>query len=129
MLVFTSVYGVADGFFMSNFVGKTEFTAVNFIMPFLMILGSVGFMFGTGGGALIGKLLGSGDKERAEGVFSLVVAASIVCGLVLAAAGCAAVRPLAAILGAEGAMLEHCVTSRTARSSFSRSRSCSRDSR
>ena len=110
MLVFTSVYGVADGFFVSNFVGKTEFTAVNFIMPFLMILGSVGFMFGTGGGALIGKLLGSGDRERAEGVFSLVVAASIVCGLVLAAAGCATVRPLAAMLGAEGAMLEHCVT-------------------
>lgn len=64
MLVFTSVYGVVDGFFVSNFVGKTSFTAVNFIMPFLMILGSVGFMFGTGGGALIAKTLGEGKEKR-----------------------------------------------------------------
>ena len=73
MLVFTSIYGVVDGFFVSNFVGKNAFTAVNFIMPFLMILGAVGFMFGTGGGALIAKTLGEGDKEKAGRLFSLVV--------------------------------------------------------
>ena len=58
MLVFTSIYSVVDGFFVSNYVGKTPFAAVNFIMPFLMILGSFGFMFGTGGGALIAKTIG-----------------------------------------------------------------------
>ena len=65
MLVFTSIYGVVDGFFVSNYVGKTPFTAVNFIMPVLMILGSVGFMFGTGGSALIAKTMGEGKKEKA----------------------------------------------------------------
>ena len=66
MLVFTSVYGVVDGFFVSNFAGKTPFAAVNFIMPFLMILGCAGFMFGTGGGALIAKTLGEGRREKTE---------------------------------------------------------------
>ena len=70
MLIFTSVYGVVDGFFVSNFVGKTPFTAVNFIMPFLMILGSAGFMFGTGGGALIAKTMGEGNAERAKKICS-----------------------------------------------------------
>ena len=69
MLVFTSIYGVVDGFFVSNFVGKTPFTAVNFIMPYLMILGAVGFMFGTGGGALIAKTMGEGDKAKANRIF------------------------------------------------------------
>ena len=72
MLVFSSIYGVVDGFFVSNFVGKTAFTAVNFIIPFLMILGAVGFMFGTGGGALIAKTMGEGDDRRANRLFSLV---------------------------------------------------------
>lgn len=87
MLVFTSVYGVVDGFFVSNYVGKTPFTAVNFIMPFLMILGSLGFMFGTGGGALIAKTSGEGDKEKANKTFSLIVYTSFVCGVVLAISG------------------------------------------
>ena len=73
MMIFTSIYGVVDGFFVSNFVGKTPFAAVNFIMPFLMILGSVGFMFGTGGSALISKTMGEGDKERAKRLFSLFI--------------------------------------------------------
>ena len=73
MLVFTSVYGVVDGFFVSNYVGKTPFTAVNFIMPFLMILGSFGFMFGTGGGALIAKTMGEGKTEQANRLFSLII--------------------------------------------------------
>ena len=66
MMIFTSIYGVVDGFFVSNFVGKTSFAAVNFIMPFLMITGVMGFMFGTGGSALIAKIMGEGKKEKAQ---------------------------------------------------------------
>ena len=110
MLVFSSIYGVVDGFFVSNFVGKTAFTAVNFILPFLMILGSVGFMFGTGGGALIAKTMGEGDERRARELFSLIVYSSIICGVVLAGAGFLLLRPLAVALGAEGAMLRDCIT-------------------
>lgn len=109
MLVFTSIYGVVDGFFVSNFVGKNAFTAVNFIMPFLMILGAVGFMFGTGGGALIAKTLGEGDREKAGRLFSLVVYASAALGVVLAAAGFVLLRPLLVALGAEGELLENCI--------------------
>ena len=110
MLVFTSVYGVVDGFFVSNFVGKTSFTAVNFIMPFLMILGSVGFMFGTGGGALIAKTLGEGKEKKAGDLFSMIVYVSFACGVFLAVFGILFVRPIASLLGAKGQLLEDCVT-------------------
>ena len=110
MLVFTSVYGVEDGFFVSNFVGKTPFTAVNFIMPFLMILGSLGFMFGTGGGALIAKTMGEGKIEKARQMFSLIVYTSAICGIVLALLGMLFIRPFATVLGAEGRLLEDSVT-------------------
>lgn len=110
MLVFSSIYGVVDGFFVSNFVGKTAFTAVNFILPVLLILGAVGFMFGTGGGALIAKTMGEGDDRRANELFSLMVYTSIGCGVVLAGVGFLLLRPLAQALGAEGAMLQDCVT-------------------
>lgn len=109
MLVFASVYGVVDGFFVSNFVGKTSFTAVNFIMPFLMILGSVGFMFGTGGGALIAKTLGEGKEEKARDLFSMIVYISIACGVFLAFLGFFFVHPIASLLGAKGQLLEDCV--------------------
>lgn len=109
MMIFTSIYGVVDGFFVSNFVGKTPFAAVNFIMPFLMILGAVGFMFGTGGSALISKTMGEGDGGKANRLFSLFVYVSAVCGIVIAAAGIIFIRPVAAFLGAEGTMLEDCV--------------------
>ena len=69
MMIFTSIYGVVDGFFVSNFVGKTPFAAVNFIMPFLMILGTVGFMFGTGGSALVSKTIGEGETDKANRIF------------------------------------------------------------
>ena len=105
MLVFTSIYGVVDGFFVSNFVGKTPFAAVNFIMPFLMILGCIGFMFGTGGGALIGE----GDREKANRLFSMIVTVSVICGIVLAIAGIITLRPVAALLGAQGQLLEDSV--------------------
>ena len=110
MLVFTSVYGVVDGFFVSNFVGKTPFTAVNFIMPFLMILGSLRFMFGTGGGALIAKTMGEGKIEKARQMFSLIVYTSAICGIVLALLGMLFIRPFATVLGAEGRLLEDSVT-------------------
>lgn len=110
MMIFTSIYGVVDGFFVSNFVGETAFTAVNFIMPFLMILGAVGFMFGTGGGAIVAKTLGEGDRSRANRYFSLFVYLSLGIGVALAALGILVLRPVAALLGATGAMLEDCVT-------------------
>lgn len=109
MLAFTSIYGVVDGFFVSNFAGKTPFAAVNFIMPILMILGCAGFMFGTGGSALIAKTLGEGKSDKANEIFSLVVAASLLSGLVLAVVGMLLLRPLTALLGAQGELLEDSV--------------------
>lgn len=105
MLVFTSIYGVVDGFFVSNFVGKTPFAAVNFIIPFLMLLGCVGFLFGTGGGALIAKTMGEGNRERANRLFSMLIYVSILCGVVLTAVGFLLLRPIAVFLGAEGQLL------------------------
>lgn len=110
MLAFTSIYGVVDGFFISNYAGKTPFSAINFIMPFLMILGSCGFMFGTGGGALISKTMGEGKFEKAGHLFSLIVYASVISGIVLAVLGMFLLRPLAAALGAEGALLADSIT-------------------
>ena len=109
MMIFTSVYIIVDGFFVSNFVGKTPFAAVNFIMPFLILLGALGFMFGTGGSALIAITLGEGDKARAQRLFSLFVYVTAVCGVALAVLGIALLRPIAAWLGAEGDLLEQCV--------------------
>ena len=107
MMVFTSIYGVVDGYFVSNYTGKTPFAAVNLIMPFLMILGGVGFMFGTGGGALIAKTMGEGKAEKADKFFSMTVFASILCGLVLTAVGLLFLRPFARLMGAEGELLEN----------------------
>lgn len=109
MMIFTSIYGVVDGFFVSNFVGKTPFAAVNFIMPFLMILGSIGFMFGTGGGALIAKTLGEGNHEKANKYFSLFIYIAIISGIIIMAAALVFLRPIAKLLGAEDAMLDDCV--------------------
>ena len=109
MMVFTSIYSVVDGFFVSNFVGKTSFAAVNLIMPILMILGCVGFMFGTGGGALIAMRMGEGKDKEAKESFSLIVYVSIALGIVLAVLGVVFIRPMAAALGAEGTLLDDCV--------------------
>ena len=105
MMVFTSVYGVVDGFFVSNFVGKTPFAAVNFIMPFLMILGTIGFMFGTGGSALVSRTMGMRDREKANAIFSLLVYVSGALGMLIALLGIIFMPQVAAALGAEGAML------------------------
>ncbi len=109
MMIFTSIYGVVDGFFVSNFVGKTPFAAVNFIMPFLMILGTFGFMFGTGGCALISKTMGEGNTKKANRIFSMLVCISVLCGIVIAVLGILFIRPLARLLGAEGELLNNCV--------------------
>ena len=110
MMVFTSLYSVVDGFFVSNFVGKTPFAAVNFIMPVLMILGSIGFMFGSGGSALVSKTMGEGDNDKARQLFSLFVYSTMACGIVIAVLSFIFIRPLASLMGAEGEMLENCVT-------------------
>lgn len=109
MMIFTSVYGVIDGFFVSNFVGRTPFAALNFIMPFLMILGAAGFMFGAGGSALIAKTMGEGKEQEASRMFSLFVYVTVVCGFIIAVCGILFIRPIAAALGAEGQMLDQCV--------------------
>lgn len=109
MMVFTSIYGVVDGFFVSNFVGKTAFASVNFIFPFLMILGTLGFMFGTGGSALVSRTLGEHKPEKANRIFSMLVYISIILGSIIALAGIIFLRPIAALLGAEGQLLEDCV--------------------
>lgn len=110
MMIFTSIYNVVDGFFVSNFAGKTQFAAVNLIMPVLMILGTVGFMLGTGGTALVAKTYGEGDKEKANSLFSLFVYTAFIMGVILTVLGIVFIRPIASALGADGALLENCVT-------------------
>lgn len=109
MMIFTSIYGVVDGFFVSNFAGKTPFAAVNFIMPFLMILATVGFMFGTGGTAIVAKTFGEGDSKLANARFSLFVYSAGALGVIFAVLGIVFIRPIAAWLGAEGELLENSV--------------------
>ncbi len=105
MIIFTSVYGVVDGFFVSNYTGKTSFAAVNFIMPVLMILGCLGFMFGTGGSAVISKTMGEGDRKKASEIFTFIVIASAVLGTALAVIGMFVLKPLAVLFGADGKLL------------------------
>jgi Na+-driven multidrug efflux pump len=83
MMIFTSIYGVVDGFFVSNFVGKTPFAALNFIFPFIMLLSAVGFMFGAGGSALIAKTMGEGNEEKAQKIFSLITCVTIASGVLI----------------------------------------------
>ena len=109
MMIFTSIYGVVDGFFVSTFAKKTAFAAVNFIMPYLMILGTLGFMIGAGGSALVAKTLGEGDKRKANEYFSLLIYVSVIAGVVLSFFGILFLRPMASLLGAEGELLEMCV--------------------
>ncbi len=109
MMVFTSIYGVVDGLFVSNFAGKTAFASINLIMPFLIILGAMGFMLGTGGTALVSRVLGEGDKERANEYFSMITLFGILLGVILTVVGVLAMRPMAILLGATEAMVDDCV--------------------
>ncbi len=109
MLIFTSIYGVVDGVFVSNFAGKTAFAAVNLIMPALMIFAAVGFMLGTGGSAVVARTMGEGDLPRANRYFSLIICIGIIAGFVLMAIAELLMEPLCAALGAEGEMLDQAV--------------------
>lgn len=109
MMVFTSIYSVVDGLFVSNFAGKTAFAAVNLIMPVLMALGAIGFLIGTGGSAVVSKTLGEGDKKTASEYFSMLIYVTIAVGLFLTVVGQIFLAPIAAALGAEGQMLEDCI--------------------
>ena len=109
MMIFTSIYGIVDGFFVSNFAGKTSFAAVNLIMPLLLVLGCVGFMFGTGGGALIAKTMGERKQDKANEIFTLIITVSVLCGVVLAVLGFFLLRPVAKFMGAEGELLEQSI--------------------
>ena len=109
MMVFTSIYGVVDGLFVSNFVGKTPFAAVNLVMPFVMILGGMGFMIGTGGTALVSKLLGEGKQDEAHRTFSMLVLFTLLLGVVLSAVGILTMPAVSRLLGASDAMMPDCI--------------------
>ncbi len=109
MMIFTSIYSVVDGFFVSNFVGKVPFAAVNFTMPVLMLLSSVGFIFGTGGNALVSKTMGEGDYERSNRLFSMLIYIAAGVGAALAVVGIIFLPQIISKLGAEGEMLDNCV--------------------
>lgn len=110
MMVFVSIYGVIDGLFVSNFVGKTPFAAVNLIMPFLMVLGALGFMIGTGGSAIVSQTLGEGDKDKANRYFSFLVYVTFILGVVLAVLGEIFLPDIARFLRADESMLPYCVS-------------------
>lgn len=109
MMIFTSIYGVVDGIFVSNFVGKTEFAALNLIYPFLMIAGALGFMLGTGGTALTAKTFGEGDRERANSYFSMITYMALIISSIIAAVCFIFLEPIAILLGADSNMLPHCM--------------------
>ena len=109
MMIFTSIYSVVDGLFVSNFVGKSAFAAINLMMPFLMGISALGFMIGTGGSALVAKTLGEGKKEKANEYFSMLVYITLAGGLIIAILSAFAMRPVAIILGARGELLKNCV--------------------
>ena len=110
MMIFTSIYGVVDGVFVSNCVGSDAFAAVNLIMPIIMIIGSVGFMIGTGGSAIVSKTLGEGKKEKANEYFSMLVYLCVVSGVILSVIGIIFTGPIAVLLGAKGSIAKDCVT-------------------
>lgn len=110
MMIFTSIYGVVDGLFISNYAGTTAFAAINLVMPFLMIFGGVGFMFGTGGSALVAKSLGEGEELLAKRYFTMIVGVTVAVGIIVSAVGVIFMRPIAVLLGAKNYMINDCVT-------------------
>lgn len=109
MMIFTSIYSIVDGFFVSNFVGKVPFAAINFLMPVLLILGSIGTIFGTGGSALVAKTLGEGNHEKANKLFTLFIILPGVLGLFITVIGELCFPTMLRTLGAEGEMLQQCI--------------------
>lgn len=109
MMIFTNIYGVVDGLFVSNVVGSDAFAAVNLVMPVIMICGTFGFMIGTGGGALVSKVIGEGNSKKAKETFSMLIYLLIIIGLIIAVIGFIFINPISKALGAEGVILEYCV--------------------
>ena len=109
MMVFTSIYGVVDGLFVSNFAGKTPFAAINLVMPFIMVLGGIGFMIGTGGTALVSKVLGEGEPEKAKRYFTMMILFTLLVGAVLTVFGVTMMEKVARFFGATDEMLHDCV--------------------
>lgn len=109
MMIFTSIYGIVDGLFVSNYVGKTAFAAVNLVMPIMMGVSALGFMIGTGGSAIVAKTLGEGEQKKANAYFSLLVYVTFIGGIIFSVCGMLLVRPVASLLGAEGSLLDNCV--------------------
>ena len=109
MMIFTSIYSVVDGLFVSNFVGKTALASINLILPFLMGLSALGFMIGTGGSAIVAKTLGEGDPKRANSYFSMLVYVTAIGGIILALLGMLLVPSVVSFLGAEGELLSNCI--------------------
>ena len=109
MMMFPSIYGVVDGLFVSNYVGKVPFAAINLVMPFIMILGGIGFMIGTGGSALVSKTLGEGDRKKANRYFTMMIYLSLICGAAASVIGFVFIRPISYLLGATDAMIGDCV--------------------
>ena len=109
MMIFTSIYSVIDGLFVSNFAGKTALAAINIIYPFIMAVGALGFMMGTGGSALVGRLLGEGEKEKANKTFSLIVYTTAIAGILLSALAFLLVPTVSRLFGASGQLLDYCI--------------------
>lgn len=109
MMTFSSIYSVVDGFFVSNYVGKIPFSAINLIYPFWMILGALGFMMGTGGAAIVGKTLGEGRREDANRYFSMIVYVTIGIGITFGTIGAVFTPQVSKFLGASGELLENCI--------------------
>ena len=109
MMIFTSIYSVVDGLFVSNYVGKTALAAINLILPFMMGISALGFMLGTGGSAIVGKTLGEGRHEKANEYFSMLVYVTAILGIALTILGELFVPVVARVIGAEGELLENCI--------------------
>ncbi|WP_303189129.1 MATE family efflux transporter [uncultured Clostridium sp.] len=109
MMIFTSIYVVVDGLFVSNVVGSDAFAAVNLIIPSIMVCGTVGFMIGAGGGALVSKIIGEGNNKKAKEIFSMLIYLLIIVGAMLSVIGFMFIEPISKALGAEGIILEYCV--------------------
>lgn len=109
MMIFTSIYGVVDGLFVSNFAGKTAFASINLVMPFVMILGGIGFMIGTGGTALVSKVLGEGKKEKANKIFTMMIIFTLLLGALLSVIGVVSMPWVADFLGATEEMMADCI--------------------
>lgn len=109
MMIFTSIYGVVDGIFISNVVGNNAFASINLIMPVIMIIGTIGFMIGTGGSAIISKTLGEGKKEEANKQFSMLIYLEIILGTLFTVIALIFLKPIAEMLGATEEMLESCL--------------------